>query len=179
VSFHWVYVARREKTNTVELIRFSSGHAFELLEQVAAGPTQEQADWIPPGIANPIGATYWHVISSVDESVNRWGMGQAPLSRTAGWQERVVTTLAPEDEKDAGAEMRAIRVDLPALQDYARAVAQGVQSLLTALTPEALEKTMDTPCRRVQSGADARDPCRLAYHCPLRRDRRPQGLPRN
>jgi hypothetical protein len=131
--------------NCVGLIAFSSGHALGLLEQVVADLTQEQADWTPPGIANPIGATYWHVISYTDEAVHRWGMGKAPLSQTAGWQEKVVITPAPEDEEDPGAQMRAIRVDLPALHDYTRAVAQAVQSWVTSLTPEDLEATLETP----------------------------------
>jgi hypothetical protein len=131
--------------DTVGLTEASSRHAFDLLEQVAADLTQEQADWMPPGIANPIGGTYRQVISSVDEVVHRWGMGKAPFSQSAGWQEKVVTTSAPEEEEDPAAQMRAIRVDLPALLDCARAVAQAVQSWVTSPTPGKLEGMVDTP----------------------------------
>ena len=44
--------------NTVELIQYSLGNAFDILGQVVADLTQEQADWAPPSIANPIDATY-------------------------------------------------------------------------------------------------------------------------
>jgi len=131
--------------NTVELTQYSLGNAFGILEQVASDLTQEQADWMPPGIANPIGALYWHTISYADEAVHGWGMGQAPLSQSAGWQEKVVIASAPEEEKDPLAQMRAIRVDLPALHDYARAVAQAAQGWLASLTPEDLERMIDTP----------------------------------
>lgn len=43
--------------NTVELISYSLNNAFGVLDMVVADLTQEQADWTPPGIANPIGAT--------------------------------------------------------------------------------------------------------------------------
>ena len=48
--------------NAIELIQYSLGNAFGVLGQVVADLGQEQADWTPPGIANPIGATYWHAI---------------------------------------------------------------------------------------------------------------------
>jgi hypothetical protein len=76
--------------NTVELVHFSLGFAFQVLEGLVADLTQEQADWVPPGNANPIGATYWHIIMYVDKIVHDWGMGQAALRDTADWQERVV-----------------------------------------------------------------------------------------
>jgi hypothetical protein len=41
--------------------------------------------------------------------------------------------------------MQAIRVDLPALHDYAKAVAEDLQGWLGSLTPEELERTLDTP----------------------------------
>ena len=43
--------------NTVELTQYALGNAFDILGQVVADMTQEQADWIPPGCANPIGAS--------------------------------------------------------------------------------------------------------------------------
>lgn len=132
--------------NTVELIRFSLGNAFDMLGQVTADLTQEQADWTPPGIANPIGALYWHVVSSVDYIVHDWCMEQRPVSQRAGWREKVLIASAPEDEKDPSlAQMRAIRVDLPALHEYAQAVAGTTQGWLTSLTPENLERKVDTP----------------------------------
>ena len=75
--------------NTVELIRYSLDNAFGILGQVTADLTQEQADWMPSGIANPIGATYWHTISGADEIVFGWCGGQAPLYQKDGWQEKV------------------------------------------------------------------------------------------
>jgi len=37
--------------NTVELIQYSLDIAFDILGQVTADLTQEQADWKPPGVA--------------------------------------------------------------------------------------------------------------------------------
>jgi hypothetical protein len=138
--------------NTVELTQFSLGNAFGILAQVTADLTQEQADWTPPGIANPIGALYWHTVSSVDQIVHGWGMGQAPLSQRAGWQEKVLLASAPEGEKDPLAQMRAIRVELPALHEYAQAVAEAAQGWLASLMPADLERKIDTPIGELELG---------------------------
>ena len=133
--------------NTVELLQYSLGNAFGILGQVTADLTQEQADWQPPGTANPIGATYWHTISSADDIVYRWALGQEPLRQRENWDERVLTVSVPEPEHggDMQAYMRTIRVDLPALHEYAQAVAAALQDWLGSLAPGDLERVINTP----------------------------------
>lgn len=138
--------------NAVELIQYSVGNAFGILKQVTADVTQEQADWMPPGLANPIGGLYWHTIASTDQMVHGWGMGQEPLSQKAGWREKVLTGPAPEDEKDHPPQIRDIRVDLPAMHEYAQVVTEAVQKWLASLTPEDLERKIDTPLGELDLG---------------------------
>ena len=141
--------------NTVGLIQVSLGFALEILEQVVSDLTQEQADWLPPGNANPIGALYWHIVAYCDQLAHEWGMapfrdisyeewlqvkrakhdlgmGQTPLRHSAGWQERVVIASPPESPEDPYWDLRAarddLRVNLSALQDYAQATAQALRS---------------------------------------------------
>jgi hypothetical protein len=131
--------------DTVELLQYTVGNAFSILEQVTADLTQEQADWMPPGLAIPIGAGYWHAISGTDFLVHSWGMGQAPLSQTAGWEEKVVLHQDPIPEGEHGADLRSIRIDLAAMHDYARAVTATVEGWLATLTAEDMERKIDTP----------------------------------
>jgi hypothetical protein len=140
--------------NTVELIQYSLDNAFGILGQVVADLTQEQADWTPPGIANPIGATYWHAVSGADEVVCKWIRGQEPLHQKGGWQGKVLTVSAPEPGPggDYLAYMRAIRVDVPALHEYARAVAEAIQEWLASLAPEDLERELETPIGKLDVG---------------------------
>ncbi|MGD1993307.1 MAG: DinB family protein [Anaerolineae bacterium] len=133
--------------NTVELLEYALGNAFGVLAQVTSDVTQEQADWMPPGIANPIGASYWHVVSSADEVLSSWCRGQAPLYQQDAWRERVLTVSAPEPGRggDYQAYYRAIRVDLTALHDYTQAVGEATQAWLCTLTPADLERKIETP----------------------------------
>ena len=157
--------------NRIELLQFSLGAAFDVLGQVVADLTQEQADWLPPGRAVPIGALYWHAVGYSDQLVHLHcmapfrsvrqqelqeamrakqdlGMGQVPLRHSAGWQEKVVLALPPENPEDPFWDLRAVRgglkVDLPALHEYAQATAQAIQGALAALTPKDLERTIST-----------------------------------
>ena len=165
--------------NKVELIHYSLGFSFELLESVTGDLTQEQADWMPPGNANPIGALYWHTVAYVDQYVHEWcmapcrqvtfeewvdakrakrelGMGQAPLRHSAGWQEKVVIAWPPENPADPYWDVRVVReglqLNLPALHDYARATAKTLLSWAASLAPEDLERTISTPIGEFNQG---------------------------
>lgn len=133
--------------NAVELTQYALGNAFGILNQVVSDLTQEQADWRPPGIANPVGATYWHTVSSVDEIVHAWIQGDAPLRREEGWQDQVLITslTEPGEGQDYLAYMQSIRVDLASLHAYTQAVAGAVQGWLASLDPEEFTRELDTP----------------------------------
>jgi len=133
--------------NTVDLLRHSLKSALDILGQVAGDLTQDQADWTPPGCANPIGAMYWHTISGADEVVYRWFEGRECLHERAGWRGRALRVDAPEPQ---GAEgwlewMRAIRIDLPAMHEYAKAVAADLDAWLAAQSPADLDRVVHTP----------------------------------
>ena len=138
--------------NTVELIQYSLGNALGILGQVTADLTQEQSDWMPPGTANPIGSLYWHTITFTDLVVHSWGMGQAPLSQRAGWQEKVLVGPGPEEEGGHSPGMRDVRVDLSALHEYARVVQEAAQNWVSSLTPADLERKIDTPLGELNLG---------------------------
>ena len=138
--------------NPIPLLQYSLGNAFAILSQVTEDLTQEQADWKPPGIANPIGATYWHAVEGADYIVHKWCAGQTPLSESAGWKEKVLLVAGPESKEMTLAQMQCIRVDLPVLHQYAQAVAEATQAWLGSLSPEDLEGKKQSPIGEVSLG---------------------------
>jgi len=140
--------------NTVEMLRYSLDNAFGILGQVTGDLTREQADWTPPGIANPIGATYWHAVSGVDEIVHKWGQGIEPLNLKDGWQERILAVDAPElaQSGDWFAYMQTIRVDLPQLHAYTETVCEAMRVWVGSLTPADLERQIKTPVGELNLG---------------------------
>lgn len=131
--------------NTVDLVQFSLGNAFGILGQVTADLTKEQADWQPPGIALPIGLLYWHTCTSVDQIVHKWAAGQEPLYDRAGWDAKILPNAGPDDERRMLDKMRGIDVHLPAMHEFAQALAKGCDTWLATLSPEDLEQTIETP----------------------------------
>jgi hypothetical protein len=132
----------------VEHLHYSMNFAFQTFQGLVADLTPEQAEWQPPGSANPIGSLYWHTIKYVDYIVHDWGMGQPPLRQRDGWEEKVILASPLPDPDDPMLDLRAIRVgvrvDLPALHEYARATSQAVLDWITGLTPQDLERTIET-----------------------------------
>jgi hypothetical protein len=140
--------------DAIGLLHYSLKSAFEVLGSVTADLTQEQADWQPPGIANPIGATYWHALSGTDDIVHRWCQDQEPLAESGDWEAKVLTVSAPEPEHggDWLPYMQAIRVDLPSAHAYAQAVAESVGEFLASLAPDDLDRKIETPFQEFALG---------------------------
>lgn len=123
--------------------QFQAAHGW--LEGTMKGVTPQQAQWSPPGKANPLGATYAHIILSEDAMVNGIVNGGAPLFATT-WAGKTGLSEMPPSPSDAqpwDAWARRVRIDLPALQQYAQAVYAASDKCLASLPPEALNRTVD------------------------------------
>jgi hypothetical protein len=113
--------------------------AFELLEMLVADVTQGQADWIPAGIANPLGATFAHAVLECDALIHMF-IGQAPLYETA-WKDR---TGVSEPMKDQALDWgRRLKVDLTKIKTYAKAVYAETDSILAGFSANDLGREID------------------------------------
>ena len=117
--------------NTVELTQYSLDCAFDILGQVTADLTQEEADWIPPGVVNTIGAIYSHIITYVDYFVQNYCIEGKP---------------APEsvESRPEALKMQVVQVDLSELHELAGNVKKKTQGWLSSLTPADLARKIDT-----------------------------------
>lgn len=135
---------------TTQLLREQLHQAHAFLDSAVTGATDAQAHWVPQGRANPLGATYAHVLFGEDAFISNLA-GHVPLFASA-WAERTgvseapplaptgsVFPLAPE-WFDWG---RRVRVDLPALRRYDQAVREATDSYLADLRDDDLATTLD------------------------------------
>jgi hypothetical protein len=132
--------------DTISLLREQFTHAHRFLEATVADVTPEQAQWVPPGTANPLGATYAHIVTSEDMLVNVLLQGGAPLfaitwAGKTGLSERMPIP-GPEWEQ-YGAWARRVQVDLPALHQYAAAIYANTDAYLATLTTEDMDRPID------------------------------------
>lgn len=123
----------------------------QLLGGTVEGLTQEQAQWQPAGTAHNVAATYAHVVLGEDAVVNGALQGKAPLFATS-WAGRRGLSAMPPQETAEGIDWsnwaRTVRVDLPALRQYAQAVYGATDAYLAGLKPEDLDRQVDGPIGR-------------------------------
>jgi hypothetical protein len=129
-----------------ELVRQIVSDARQVLEGTMADVTQQQADFIPPGIANPLGATYAHVVCSEDTIVQGMFRQVAPLAASA-WADRTglsepMPTPGP-DWVNYQPWTRRVEIDLDQLRAYARAVAEETDAWLAGLSDADLDRPVD------------------------------------
>ena len=117
--------------------------AHEILEQTMADVTPEQAQWSPPGKANPLGATYAHAILAEDMMVNGVLKGSAPIMATTFAGKAGLSELPPPPDQDYGDWARRVQVDLTAAREYAQAVYKNTTDYVSSLSDSDLERTLD------------------------------------
>lgn len=134
---------------SVSLLRAQFKNAHDVLEGTLEGVTSAQAHWTPPGVANPLGATYVHVAVSEDGVIGGMLKGGAPLLATA-WAGKVgVSELPPmpgpgvEGLPPWNEWARVVQIDLPAVRAYAQAVYAATDNYLASLNDEALNQPLD------------------------------------
>ncbi len=126
--------------DAISYLRLDIQWGHELLERVMGDATQAQADWAPPGRANPLGATYAHALTSEDVIVHRFMSGRDPLFESR-WKGRTGIS-----EPKFGSEFewaRRVRADLPAAREYAQAVYTATDQYLASLQPPDLDRILD------------------------------------
>ncbi len=108
--------------------------------------TEDQWHWPPPGIANPLGATYAHVAVSEDVIVHSILQGGAPLLATTfpgrtGMSEPMPMPGPGWD--DYGAWARRLHVDGQALREYAAAAFAASEAYVGSLTDADIDRQLD------------------------------------
>ncbi len=132
--------------DSVTLFRQQLKEAHEWLEVVMQGVTPEQLHWKPAGKANPISASYAHVIMGEDFLVNAMLKGGPPLAMTAWAGKTGLSEMPPADPQINWFEWgRKVKVDLPAIRKYAQAVWSNSDSYLASLKESDLTRKCDTP----------------------------------
>lgn len=133
--------------DAITLLRQQLQSAHYSMEGTMADVTPEQAHWPPAGRANPIGASYAHVITGEDLVINGMLKQAAPLFASSwagktGMSEPMPGRIGPS-WAEYPAWTRRVRVDLPALRAYAQAVYANTDLYLASLKPENLDTLLD------------------------------------
>lgn len=126
------------KAADIHLDHLKWGH--DLLRQVVADVTPEQAHWKPPGVANPLAAVLAHAVIAEDHLVHRFFAGAEPLYEGA-WKDR---TGVSEPKSSMSQEWaQRLRVDLDSFKEYMEAVFESTEAATAQIPDEVFRADMD------------------------------------
>lgn len=130
--------------DSVSMLRQCYQGAHQWLEATMQGVTSDQAHWAPPGKANPLGATYAHVVLGEDMMIKGLLQGAGPLFATTWAGKLGLSEPPPPPEEQAWDKWgRQVKIDLPAVQQYAQAVYKASDEYLASLNGDALARPLD------------------------------------
>lgn len=124
--------------------------AFAFLDQAIDQLTSDQLHWHPPGRANPIGATYAHILIGADAFISVLG-GKAARHSEIQSRDIGVSELPPISEAGAFPPLlptwfdwgRSVQIDLPKLREYGAEVQAICTGYLSALPDSAFNTDID------------------------------------
>jgi hypothetical protein len=129
--------------NGTSLLRKQLQEAHWLLDETMKDVTAEQAHWTPPGIANPLGASYAHAVMSEDFIINGMLKGGAPLAMST-WAGKIGLSAPPPPPTEPWDKWgRQVRVDVTALRQYAQDVYKASDEYLASLGDDVLSRPLD------------------------------------
>lgn len=132
-----------------EIVLMQHQMSHQILDQLIADCDHDALHAIPAGSTNnSIAATYAHVIFVEDYLVNESIAGESRIYDRDGWQQK--TGVAPQDGpmmSDAWA--RSVRMNLAPFREYATAVRDATQVVLSQSPDALLMKDVDLMGRKV------------------------------
>lgn len=126
--------------DVLDELRYEAKSSYDWLEAIVSDVSDEQANWRPPGRANTIALTYFHIVGNADEDLNEH-LFQRPQLSDGAWRGRTGVGTGPS------AWAAGERVDWTALREYGRAMHAFVLETLDSLTEADLQ-------RRVSMGSE-------------------------
>ena len=125
--------------SAVNVIREQYTQMQGWLEGTMDGVTEDLAHVNPPGLVSPIGAQVAHVITALDVFLLGLGAGKQPLLMSSFAEKSGMSEPPPAGGGFAEWAER-VKVDLPTLHTYSKAVFAEVDSYLASLTDEDLQQ---------------------------------------
>jgi hypothetical protein len=126
--------------DAIALLREQIKAAHQFLEDTMADVTPEQAAWMPPGVALPLGGLYVHGICGEDFAVNRLLKDGQPLYASTFTGTSGISDPAPYISREWAA---ALTLDLARAREYAQAVYAATDEYLAGLRAEDLDGMAD------------------------------------
>ena len=129
--------------DTLEFIHQLLAGVRRQTDEVMKDLTVEQFNWTPPGSANPISATFIHMLSAEDGYVQGIMQGKPKLWEDGGWAEKTGVKVPPS-YSGGWEEVKNMTLALEPILAYQQAVRAATEAYLDSLTPADLDRMVTT-----------------------------------
>ena len=126
---------------TIEFIRQLIAAARRQTDEFMKDMTVEKFNWTPPGAANPISATFIHVLNSEDAFVQTLIQGKAKLWDEGGWSEKTGVKDVP-GYSGHWEDFKHLTVALDPMLAYQQVVRAATDAYLNTLTQSELDRVV-------------------------------------
>jgi uncharacterized damage-inducible protein DinB len=145
-----------------ELIQTGLDGIKRAIDRTLSGLTVEEVTWRPRPDANPIGLILFHMARSEDSFVNSFIQGKPQVWETGKWYVKLNKAIDDRGAHYTAEQCIAFEMpDLKDLQAYSDAVRKQTQEYLNGLTPDELNRRVETPSS--SSGTQPAAPRRLPF----------------
>lgn len=132
------------KNLAVDILLNQLKAAHSTLELTMEGITEEVANYVPPGTANPIAGTYAHLVFTEDLFLHNFLKKTQPLMETTFKDKTGASETQPADPKVAyPIWLKEVRLDIKQFRRYAKAVYKESEEHVASLTEKDLIKDVD------------------------------------
>jgi hypothetical protein len=127
--------------NAIEYIQRQLAGMRRLCDAPLQGLTDEQFNWCPPGLTNPISAILVHALTAEDRFVQQVLQGKPRIWETEGWAEKIGLPIPPGGGRGWD-EVRGAALSLAPVLQYQQAVRTATDAYLATLTPADLDRSV-------------------------------------
>jgi len=126
--------------DALSFARTALKNAHQAFKGTIADITTEDAHFLPPGTAHPIGARYAHLVIAEDSQIHMMLQSKLRLFETTFKDKTGISEAMFRQSLEWA---RAVKIDLPALAQYTDAVFAESEKYLNALTDADLARSID------------------------------------
>ena len=122
-------------------IQTQFAEAHRLIDASINGATDGQFNWLPPGLANSIKASFIHLVVSEDFFIQQIIQDQPQVWVAGGWAEKIGLPFPPGGGQ-GWEEIKGVKLALAPVLAYQKEVRAATDAYLAALTSEALDRSI-------------------------------------
>jgi hypothetical protein len=132
------------------LVKGTLARNREVMESTMADVEATHAHWTPPGKALPLGALYVHVLTAEDFFIQGLLKGGVPLWDSSWKGNMGLSEPRPPRGQPWEDWARRVRIDMPKLREYAKAVFAATDAYVDSLSEGDLEKEIQFNDRKIR-----------------------------